>query len=47
MVVVQGEQQQSWDKEWEKLIQEAREIGLSKEEIRSFLNKQVHKHKTV
>ncbi|WP_336511501.1 anti-repressor SinI family protein [Alteribacter salitolerans] len=37
--------EQWYDEEWEALIKEALELGLSKEEIRSFLTIKVHKEK--
>ncbi|MBM7097062.1 anti-repressor SinI family protein [Bacillus sp. H-16] len=44
-VAVTERAEQWYDEEWEALIKEALELGLSKEEIRSFLTIKVHKEK--
>ncbi len=42
-VAVSERVEQGYDEEWEALIKEALHMGLTKEEIRSFLTKQLHK----
>ncbi|TMW73816.1 anti-repressor SinI family protein [Alteribacter natronophilus] len=37
-----AERTEKWDEEWEQLIRQAKELGLSAEEVRDFLKKSLH-----